>query len=83
MLDFTFGLVLLNYVVVVSCLYTQFVSIYVNFQMKRKDISSDRADLGLNNGCAYFIEEKAYKTWLNGHKDEVQEVCLQILNNYF
>lgn len=45
-----------------------------DFRMKRKDVSSDDADPGLNNGCAYFVEEKAYKRWLGQSKDEVQEV---------
>jgi hypothetical protein len=58
-----------------SWLSAQFLSIDANFQMKCKDVSSQEADPGLNDGCAYFVEEKAYKTWLNGHKDEVQEGC--------
>lgn len=55
-------------------MYAQFVSIDADFRMKRKDVSSDEADSGLNAGCAYFVEEKSYKTWLKGHKGEVQEV---------
>ncbi|KAF8133031.1 hypothetical protein EV363DRAFT_1397923 [Boletus edulis] len=54
-------------------LYATFFSMDADFRMKRKDVSSDEADPGLNNGSAYFMEEKAYKQWLGHSKDEVQE----------
>jgi hypothetical protein len=35
-----------------------------NFRLKRKAVSSDKADPGLNKGGAYFVEETKYKTFL-------------------
>lgn len=32
-----------------------------NFRLKRKTVSSDDRDPGLNRGWAYFVEETAYK----------------------
>ena len=46
-------------------LYRGFVGIDANFRVKRKDISSDNRDPGLNAGIAYFVEETAYKTFLS------------------
>ncbi|KAF8425033.1 hypothetical protein L210DRAFT_3421490 [Boletus edulis BED1] len=54
-------------------LYALFVSVDADFRMKRKDVSSDAADPGLNNGCAYFVEEGNYKSHISNRKDEVQE----------
>ncbi|GBE85897.1 hypothetical protein SCP_0804210 [Sparassis crispa] len=48
-----------------SWLYRLFLSIDANFRLKRKKVSSDRVDPGLNHGYAYFVEEKAYKEHLH------------------
>lgn len=42
-------------------LYTLFVGLDANFRLKRKKVSTDEADPGLNRGCAYFVEETKYK----------------------
>ncbi|KAG1883671.1 hypothetical protein F4604DRAFT_1878922 [Suillus subluteus] len=54
-------------------LYALFVSIDANFRLKRKFVSSDIADAGINKGWSYFVEEKAYKAYLEDHKDRNQE----------
>lgn len=35
-----------------------------NFRLKRKKVSTDVNDPSLNDGCAYFVNERAYKTHL-------------------
>jgi Kyakuja-Dileera-Zisupton transposase len=35
-----------------------------NFRLKRKNVSTDENDPGLNHGYAYFVEEKEFKTFL-------------------
>ncbi|KAH9906094.1 uncharacterized protein B0H18DRAFT_1132035 [Fomitopsis serialis] len=47
--------------------YHLFVGIDANFRLKRKDVSTDAVDPGLNRGYAYFVEEKAYKAFLDVH----------------
>ena len=37
--------------------------------MRRKDVSTDARDPGLNKGFAYFVEEDAYKKHLSRHGD--------------
>lgn len=48
-----------------SWLYRLFIGIDANFRVKRKQVSSDTRDPDLNSGMAYFVEEKAYKTFLS------------------
>lgn len=48
----------------------QFLALDGNFRLKRKNVSSQKADLKLSKGWAYFIEETAYKDHLGSHKDE-------------
>lgn len=45
-----------------------------NFRLKRKNVSSDRADPGLNSGWAYFVEEKKYKLYLGLYQGETEPV---------
>jgi len=47
-----------------------------NFRLKRKAVSSDQVDPGLNAGWAYFVEERQYKSYLNDHLTEWQEVSI-------
>ncbi|KAF7364546.1 hypothetical protein MVEN_00323600 [Mycena venus] len=54
-------------------LYAQFVAIYANFRMKRKQVSSEEADPGLNRGAAFFGEVKAYMDHVGTHWDMEQE----------
>ena len=46
-----------------------------NFRLKRRMVSSDERDPGLNEGWAYFVEDKAYRTHLASQWDMKQEVC--------
>ncbi|TFY50876.1 hypothetical protein EVJ58_g10849, partial [Rhodofomes roseus] len=46
-------------------LYRLFVGLDANFRLKRKKVSSDTVDPGLNKGCAYFVEDKKYKAFLD------------------
>jgi hypothetical protein len=55
-------------------MYALFVAIDANFRLKRKAVSSDRVDPGLNTGWAYFVEERAYKSYLSERANERQEV---------
>jgi hypothetical protein len=55
-------------------LYALFLAIDANFRMKRKQVSSEEADLGLNNGAAFFSEVKTYMQHVGEHWDEEQEV---------
>ena len=57
-----------------SWLYQLFIGIEANFRLKRYDISSDGIDPGLNRGCAYFVEDTAYKAHIIAHdKNEPAE----------
>ncbi|KAJ6494502.1 hypothetical protein C8R45DRAFT_1135355 [Mycena sanguinolenta] len=55
-------------------LYGLFLAIDANFRMKRKQMSSEEADPGLNNGAAFFSEVKAYMEHVRDHWDFEQEV---------
>ncbi|KAG1774894.1 hypothetical protein EV702DRAFT_974103, partial [Suillus placidus] len=55
-------------------LYALFVSIDINFCLKRKFILSDSIDPGISKGWSYFVDERAYKGYLDDHKDQNQEV---------
>lgn len=47
-----------------SWLYRLNLAVDGNFRLKRKNVSTDHVDPDLNHGCAYFVEEQAYKTHL-------------------
>lgn len=55
--------------------YALFLAINTDFRLKHKAVSSDAVDPSLNRGCAYFVEEGAYKTHLAAYSDQVEEVC--------
>lgn len=57
-------------------LYALFIAIDANFRLKRKAVSSDEVDPGLNAGWAYFVEETKYKKYLSARAGEKQEVCV-------
>ncbi|KAL6299003.1 hypothetical protein BKA93DRAFT_820101 [Sparassis latifolia] len=54
-------------------IYRLFVRLDANFHLKRKKVSSDSIDPGLNHGYAYFVEEKAYKEYLSTYDSLVKE----------
>ncbi|KAJ7448387.1 hypothetical protein FB451DRAFT_1533078 [Mycena latifolia] len=54
-------------------LYALFLAIDANFRMKRKQVSSEEADPGLNNGAAFFSEVKAYMEHVGKHWEMEQE----------
>ncbi|KAF7360930.1 CxC2 domain-containing protein [Mycena sanguinolenta] len=54
-------------------LYALFLAIDANFRMKRKQVSSEEADPGLNNGAAFFSEVNAYMEHVREHWDFEQE----------
>jgi hypothetical protein len=45
-------------------LYALFIAMDANFRLRRKDISSDTRDPGLNQGYAYIICEAEFKAYL-------------------
>lgn len=58
--------------------YALFIAIDTNFCLKRKAVSSDWVDPGLNTGWAYFVDEREYKSYLNDRVTEWQEVSCYI-----
>lgn len=45
-------------------LHRLYLAIDANFRLKRKKVFSDAVDPDLNKGCAYVVEETAYKKHL-------------------
>ncbi|KAG1724946.1 uncharacterized protein EDB91DRAFT_1062537, partial [Suillus paluster] len=56
-----------------SWLYGLFVAINANFQLKWRVMSKDSVDPSLSNGWGYFVEESAYKAFLNDESNVSQE----------
>ncbi|KAG1788563.1 uncharacterized protein HD556DRAFT_1447773 [Suillus plorans] len=54
-------------------LYALFVAIDTNFRLKRRMVSKDSTDPGLSHGWAYFVDETAYKAYLQDHAGTPQE----------
>ncbi|KAG0708157.1 hypothetical protein DFH29DRAFT_979482 [Suillus ampliporus] len=54
-------------------LYGLFLTIDVNFRLKRKAVSSDSVDPSLSRGWGYFVKNKAYKDFLHSGADSIQE----------
>ncbi|KAG2135246.1 hypothetical protein DEU56DRAFT_981136 [Suillus clintonianus] len=54
-------------------LYALFLAIDANFRLARRNVSSDAADPGLNQGYSFFVEETAYKSFLNSRGGTPQE----------
>ncbi|KAF8867909.1 hypothetical protein BD779DRAFT_1463136, partial [Infundibulicybe gibba] len=44
--------------------HSLFLAIDANFRLRRKDVSSDKADPSLSRGYSYFVEEGEYKEYL-------------------
>ncbi|KAF6751956.1 hypothetical protein DFP72DRAFT_1070661 [Ephemerocybe angulata] len=42
------------------------------FRLKRKDVSSEKADPGLSDGYSYFVKNPKFVEFLETHKDEVE-----------
>lgn len=57
-------------------LYALFLAIDANFRLKRKLVSSDTTDPSLNRGTASFIEESAFKEYLQGYNVQEEIVSL-------
>lgn len=55
-------------------LYRLILGIDANFRLKRKNVSSERRDPSLNNGCAYFVEETKYKEHLAKYSDLIVQL---------
>ncbi|KAG6826212.1 hypothetical protein H0H92_000691 [Tricholoma furcatifolium] len=53
-------------------LYSLFLGIDANFRLKRKNVSSEKADPDLGGGFAYFVEDRAYKAYLEEHKNDIE-----------
>ncbi|KAJ7092128.1 hypothetical protein C8R43DRAFT_908179, partial [Mycena crocata] len=53
-------------------LYALFLALDANFQMQRKDVSSEKSDPDLGNGLAFFGEVNAYMGHLEQHWDQKQ-----------
>lgn len=60
----------------ISWLYGLFLAIDANFRLKRKAVSNDSVDPSLSSGWAYFVEDEAYKGFLDSNLDNTQEVVL-------
>ncbi|KAG1879782.1 hypothetical protein F4604DRAFT_1679367 [Suillus subluteus] len=56
-----------------SWLYALFVAIDANFRLKRCIVSKDSMDPSLSRGWAYFVEETAYKTYLQTCSGNTQQ----------
>ncbi|KAJ7447046.1 hypothetical protein B0H11DRAFT_2151984 [Mycena galericulata] len=54
-------------------LYALFLALDANFRMRRKRVSSEEADPGLNNGAAFYSEVKAYMEHVGFHWELEQE----------
>ncbi|KAJ7817065.1 hypothetical protein B0H13DRAFT_426053 [Mycena leptocephala] len=54
-------------------LYALFLGMDANFRLKRKDVSSEAKDPGLNKGWAFYCEVKKYMTHVAANWDQKQE----------
>jgi hypothetical protein len=63
----------------ISWLYRLYVAIDANFRLKRKLVSSAKADPGFSNGFSYFVSETPYKEFLGPRWKVPQEVRLTAL----
>ena len=55
-------------------LHALFLALDANFQLKCKNLSSNKADTGLSKGWAYIVEETKYKAYLELYKAKVEPV---------
>jgi hypothetical protein len=64
-------------------LYALFIAIDANFRLKRRAVSKDSVDPSLSQGWAYFVEETAYKSYLEANSSKAQEVSHRKLLGIF
>lgn len=76
-----FPYVTATYKIYLSWLYALFLGIDTNFWLRHQDVSSDKVDPDLNQGCAYFVEEKEYKEYPGVHNDDLVPVSHHMQNN--
>ncbi|KAG2103729.1 uncharacterized protein F5147DRAFT_746669 [Suillus discolor] len=57
----------------ISWLYGLFLAIDANFRLKCKAVLNDSVDPSLSSGWAYFVEDEAYKGFLDSNSDNTQE----------
>ncbi|KAK0490084.1 hypothetical protein EDD18DRAFT_1465849 [Armillaria luteobubalina] len=50
-----------------------FIAVDANFRLKHNNVSSDEQDPGLNAGYAYFVENQAFKNYLQKYSDLLPE----------
>ncbi|EAU89527.1 hypothetical protein CC1G_02416 [Coprinopsis cinerea okayama7 len=58
--------------------YRLFLAMDANFRLKRKDVSSDERDPGLNKGYAYMVDDKSFRSHLAAFdtgEDEEKSTC--------
>ncbi|THU83395.1 hypothetical protein K435DRAFT_555985, partial [Dendrothele bispora CBS 962.96] len=51
-------------------IYMMFLAIDACFRLKRKQISSWNRDPSLQDGWAYFVENKPFLDWIESMKDQ-------------
>jgi Kyakuja-Dileera-Zisupton transposase len=54
-------------------LYRLFIGVDANFRLRRKDVSSDARDPGLNQGHAFIVGEAAFKSHLSNYGETIVE----------
>ncbi|KAJ3509357.1 hypothetical protein NLJ89_g5259 [Agrocybe chaxingu] len=54
-------------------LYSLFIGIDANFQLKRMNVSDDHRDPGLNHGYAYLVEDSKYQAYLRQFGETMQD----------
>ncbi|KIJ21125.1 hypothetical protein PAXINDRAFT_160454 [Paxillus involutus ATCC 200175] len=62
-------------------IYALFVAIDADFRLKRKAVSNNIVDPGLNRGWAYIVDEQSYKEYLNERVHEAQEKSTCVSHN--
>ncbi|RDX44783.1 hypothetical protein OH76DRAFT_1538039 [Lentinus brumalis] len=65
-----------------SWLRRLFLALDANFRLKRKKVSSDEVDPGLNHGYAYMVSERVYKTHLAAYDKELVATLSDHCNNH-
>ncbi|EAU83273.2 hypothetical protein CC1G_12790 [Coprinopsis cinerea okayama7 len=53
--------------------HSLFLALDANFRLKRKDVSSDENDPGLNHRYAYVVDERQFKTFLSQHGSLIED----------
>lgn len=51
--------------------YTLFIAIDANFRMRRKDVSSEEKDPGLNKGYAYLVYDAKFREYLGVYENKI------------